>query len=157
MSEQSRSRDADRYLALLAHRLRTNTEYMAGVLAIYQGHERLSDEALADRLRMPAAMLTRLALCKRPRSGDLDFADQVRHLASYTGMNAGHLASLIRQVEALEAVKTLPGQEVARETAAQPAQTDLGWLAAARDRYEAEESQGEAADEARDKDQHKSE
>ena len=124
-------------LAHLASRLRDDKEFMASALSVYKIQERLSDEALAQRLGLQLEMITRLALCKRPQSNTSNFADQVRQLAAYIDIDASKIAQLIRQVEALEIMGTLSKSESSSREAA--SQTEgMGWLTAARDRIAAD-------------------
>jgi hypothetical protein len=86
-------------------------------------------------------MLARLALCRRPGADSVEFADQVRQIAAYTGIRAAVLANVIRQVDSLESLAGRPETPDSTELSALQPYPQLGLLAAARDRCEIEEEQ----------------
>ena len=141
--------ETTQHLARLAQRLRSDPAYMASVLIAYQSQERLSDTELTHRLAIDEAQLPRLALCKRPSSEGDKFAEQVRQIATYTGANPATLAQIIRQIEAVEKLHTLPPAARA-EFENQPLSSASGLMAAARDRQK-EDDETAAEDEAQDK------
>lgn len=134
MTEPTRSSHVGSHLARLASRLSADAQFMANALVTYQSQERLNDQALAERLGLTPAMLARLALCRRPQPAKASFGDQVRQIATYTGVDAGKLANLIHEVDAVQAMNALRTRADDRESDTEPASTALGWLAAARDR-----------------------
>lgn len=138
----------DSALGRLAHRLSSDPRYMSYVLAAYQRQEGLTDEGLVAELGTFPAMVVRLALCKRPSALSAQFAEQVRELADYTLTDEGQLASIIRQVDALEELARRPASSNTQEES-QPAHL-TGLLAVARDRDEtaSDESSLEAESEA---------
>ena len=123
-------------LAQLAHRLRNNPMYMSYVLAIYQKQEDLMDEELAQELGTLPALVSRLAICKRPDSSSAQFAEQVRELADYTLIDEAQLAGILRQVDAIEKLAGRPAALSITEMERQSALSPPGLLAAARDRDE---------------------
>lgn len=143
--------ETTQHLARLAQRLRSDPAYMASVLITYQSQERLSDTELTHRLAIDVDQLPRLALCKRPSSEGDKFAEQVRQIATYTGANPATLAQIIRQIEAVEKLHTLPPATRA-EIEAQPLPSASGLMAAARDRQK-EDDETSAEDETQDKDE----
>src|SRR5437588_12207338 len=86
-------------LATLAQRLAGEQNFLACVLQAYRQPENLSDDALAARLHTSPEMLTRLALCKRPKVDSPQFAEDVRQIAAYAQVDAAELAILIREVD----------------------------------------------------------
>lgn len=146
MAKTSVSSRVTKQLAGLAHRLRDNPDFMAHVLATYQKREHLSDDALAKHLNTTPAMLSRLALCKRPASSSPQFADQVRQIATYTDIDAGQLASIVRQVSGLEKLTERPTVFTSEEANAQQMQLRPSLLAAARDRCEPDEDEPSLSD-----------
>lgn len=139
MTETAISPDGLKPLAGLASRLQNDPAFMAHVLAAYQKQERLSDEALAAQLKSTPAMVVRLALCKRPEASSPKFADQVRQIATYTGLDAAQLAPIIRQVDSLARLSDQPNATQSEATGAKVERLYRGLLAAARDRTEAAE------------------
>jgi hypothetical protein len=129
------SPETTRHLARLAQKLRADSAYMSSVLFFYQSQERLGDTELATQLALDVVQLPRLALCKRPQSQSNNFSKQVRQIAAYTGANEIALAQIIRQVEALEQLRSLP---TLAETEAneRPLPSLSGLVAVARDREE---------------------
>ncbi len=129
-------------LAQLAERLSADPAYMASVLATFQIQERLDVAGLAKLLSISMEGLTRLALCKRPLSDRPEFANQVRQVAAFAGVEPATLAQFIRQVEAVEAAKGLAAPVAGEAAAPLAGPMRLGWLAAARDRDGADDHPG---------------
>jgi hypothetical protein len=125
-------------LRQLARRLQDKVEFMASVLAQYQKQERVDDRALAEQLGVSTEMLVRLALCKRPKSESSQFAEQLRQIASFTHMDPGRLAMLLRHIESLEQFSQLPD--------GRQAPVGSGLLAAARDRDESQADESHEPD-----------
>lgn len=114
--------------ASLARRLEKNRDFMAYVLAAYRSQEGLSEAELAADFGVLPALIVRLALCRRPASGTVDFAQNVRRIADATLVDESKLANILNQVEALEKLSELPGTDQGSFDALD------GLLAAARDR-----------------------
>ena len=120
---------------------------MAYVLATYQRQERLSDDALVRYLDTTPATIPRLALCKRPASDSPQFADQIRRIADYTGVDVAHLANMVRQVSSLEKLAERPDVPHSEEKAGvRQVQLQPRLLAAARDRSESDDDLPMASD-----------
>ncbi len=134
-------------LAALAVRLRANQAYMAWSLGEYGREEHLGEDEVALVLGLDTAMFTRLALCRRPDSARPDFAEQVKQIAEYTGIDAAVLAALLRQVESVSVLTTLPSPELGARPVSSPLALRPGLLSAARDRASDSEP-SEEADEA---------
>jgi hypothetical protein len=122
------------HLARLVHRLRSNRAYMAGIFVAYREMERLSDQALQDLLHVTPDAFLRLALCRCPAPEKPSFAADVRILAEYAGSDAGRIAMIIRQVQAVEGLRGLTQVSDAEAARQQPVWYNPGLLAAARDR-----------------------
>jgi hypothetical protein len=149
MTNPTPNPETNRHLARLAHKLRGNAGYLSNVLFAYQQQEHLTDDALAHRLSLDPSQLPRLALCKRPQTDR--FAEQVSQIAAYTGANEAALAQMIRHVDALQQLRTMPPIE---ESAAEPRVASApisGLLAAARD-HEKPADESEAEDQAAEND-----
>lgn len=123
-------------LAGLARRLRGDPRYMSYVLAVYQEQEGLMDDDFARELGTLPALVSRLAVCKRPDSSSAQFAEQVRELADYSLIDEARLADILRQVEAIEKLAGRPMTLSPKELEKQSGHSPTGFLAAARDRYE---------------------
>lgn len=121
--------------------LRDNSQFMSHALLLYQEQENLSIEELAAELGAMPAMLTRLALCKRPDHASPRFAEQVREIADYTLLDEAQLANLLRQVEAVERLAKRPIQVTHQQAEAELTHPLSGLLAAARDRDEHDQEQ----------------
>ena len=143
MTEKTPPQTASQALIELAQRLTADPAYMANVLSSFQAQERLDADGMGTLLGISPDGLTCLALCKRPHPEGSDFAAQVRQIASFTGVDAGVLAQLIRQVDALEATNSQPASIAREADAPQRRPSQLGWLAAARDRSDGDDEQGQ--------------
>ena len=132
MSEQ----ETPNPLKALAHKLRGNPRYMAYVLDAYRQQESLLDEELAETLGTLPELVVRLEICLRPDADSLGFAEQVSELADFSLTNEAQLAGILRQVDSLEKLASLPAT-VAEVEARADTLSGLGLpglLAAARDR-----------------------
>lgn len=105
--------------------------FLGAALAIYQAGEGLSAKLLAQRLGCPPADLQRLVLCRRPDSSDAGFADDVRRIADWAGVDADSLVNIVRYAESVWALRE-------KWQLTSPAS---GALLAARDRQESEDDQ----------------
>jgi hypothetical protein len=110
---------ADRIDAF-ARRLRNDPTFLAAAMEDYARSEGLDGAGLATRLRIPAATLGPLGLCRRP-TGER-FAHDLHTIADRFGVDETLLAEVVRRSDALRTLRS--GQ-----TAAQG-----GMVAAARDR-----------------------
>ncbi|WP_322510890.1 hypothetical protein [Chloroflexus sp.] len=113
-------------LTRAAQRAEQQPFFLASVLAAYRAAHQLDDTGLANMLGCATSDLIRLALCRRPAADSAQFSADVDHLARRFGLHSDRLAAMIRQVDALTAIK----QQL---EAAEPA---TGLLRAARDRAE---------------------
>jgi len=123
-------------LVRAARRAGAQPFFLAHVFAVYQDSNNLDESALAHLLGCAENNLPRLALCHRPAAESEAFRAEVNHLASRFQLDSVQLASIIRQVDALQAL---------RYHLATDAQGS-GMLRAARDRDELEQSKQENDD-----------
>ena len=107
--------------------------FLASVLRAYQEANSLDDDGLAQLLSCAPAELPRLALCRRPAAEPAAFAADLDHLTQRFNLDGGQLAAVVRQVDALQAMR----QHLAVGDQA------TGSLRAARDRDEEGASEGE--------------
>lgn len=96
---------------------------MAADLAAYRAMYDLRPEELAKSLSCAETSISTLALCARPDSSDVDYGKKVERIASYVGADVSGLLRLLREVEAVGALRSAEGIE------------EYGLLAA-RDSYE---------------------
>ena len=127
----------------LARRLRHDPRFMSHALATHYRQDELDVVPLAEDLGISPDLLIRLALCRRPETAFEEFANQVTEIADYTLTDEAQLASLLRQVDALEKFAELKGS--GPDMAFEPRSLPLtGVLAAARDRGEEDEGNSES-------------
>jgi hypothetical protein len=100
--------------------------FLASVLLPFAQSEGLDDSGLASYLGCPADQLAALLLCRRP--DPRTFGRDVQRLAEQFGLDASRLAETVRLADSLAALGRAP------------AEPSTGFLAAARDREEDEES-----------------
>jgi hypothetical protein len=112
----------DALLRRAAERASRHPFYLASSLLAYARAERLDDAGLADRIGCDLASLPALLLCRRPTGEPPMFRVDVEAIADRFGLNATHLACILRRADTLVAIADAP--------AGQPG----GLLAAARDR-----------------------
>jgi hypothetical protein len=77
-------------------------------LILYQDQEDLDDQQLAAGLGCSVDMLTRLALCERPRPAP-HFREDVERIAHYIQADPMQLAMAIRAAESREALRQRAG------------------------------------------------
>lgn len=122
------SRDGEEFLVRrAAAAAATRPVFLAWALARYREAEGLDDAGLAVLLRIEPGQLGLLGLCRRPHPER--FGDDLLAIANRFGVVPDRLALVIRQVEALAALAETPTPE-------------LGVLAAARDREDADDEEG---------------
>jgi hypothetical protein len=92
-------------LDALARRAATDDFFLGAALADYARSEGLDDAALAGRLGCPAAALTGLRLCRRPRPEAPLFAADVGRISEHFGLDADVLADAVRRADALAALR----------------------------------------------------
>lgn len=108
--------------------------FLANIFAAYQTAHDLDDQALARQLGCDVHQLPHLALCRRPREDAEAFAADIDHLANRFHFDGVQLAMIVRQVDALQALR----QHLAAN------EQGAGLLRAARDRDEATSSREES-------------
>ena len=136
----------------LAKRLRHDPRSMSYALANHYRQDELDAVPLAESLGISTELLIRLALCKRPDPASEEFANQVREIADYTLTDEAQLASLLRQLDALEKFAELEGSALDMAVESHPLPL-TGVLAAARDRGEEDEGDSESTGSDRDEPQ----
>ena len=120
-----------------AQRAMTSEFFLASTLYEYQQANHFDAKALAARLGCDVNDLPRLALCRRPSATDQRaFWHDIEHLAQRFRLRADQLATIIRRVDSLRALRQ-------HQTSTLNAQ---GMLRAARDREESSSDVTEDAD-----------
>jgi hypothetical protein len=109
-------------LAALAVRVEEDPDFLAMTLAVYARSEGFDDAALAARLGCDVRQLTKLRLCRRPRSEPERFQADVMRIASAYPIDRDVLLEALRRADALAALRD--------------ATHESGFLMAARDRIE---------------------
>ena len=102
-----RDSDGQRLASLrrAADRVSTNRSFMAYLLARWGEIKGLSWSEAAERIGCTDDTIHRLAFCRRPDPSADRFADNVEHIAYYARIDPGVLARLVRQVDAIQALR----------------------------------------------------
>jgi hypothetical protein len=74
-------------LSSLARRAEERPTFLAALLGAYARSEDLDDAELADRLGCPAEQLSRLKLCRAPRTEPAEMRQDVARLAELFGVD----------------------------------------------------------------------
>lgn len=82
-------------LSSLARRAEERPTFLAGLLAAYAHSEDLSDVDLAARLGCPVEQLSRLKLCRAPRSEPAEMLEDVARLAERFGVDEAVLRQAV--------------------------------------------------------------
>ena len=117
-----------------AARAATRPHFLAHALLVYRTHHGWDETQLADYLGCPPASVPLLGLCRRPRPQPGHFRDDILTLSQRFALDPAPLATLVRLVDALEAL----------HAGSQAGALDAGLLAAARDRAADSPDEGEA-------------
>jgi hypothetical protein len=122
-------------MAALAEHASQSQEFFGAFLFAFQQQEKLGKDGLLRHLETTPELLTRLALCRRPVSDSPNFIQEIRQISEFTQIDAGILAAILRQVEALDALASR-GKIVQLDKSATRGVGNVhtGLLAAARDR-----------------------
>lgn len=127
--------ERDHLLAWAARRARGRESFIASDLAAYQERHRLDESQLADWLGGAMRALTNLALCRRPQADASTFRADVERIALHVGVRGERLARLLRETEAIAALRAAPVDA--------SAPSEHGFLMAARDRQEDRDADGD--------------
>lgn len=114
----------ERLLRRAAARAASRQAFLASALAEYQTLHSLDERRLAVWLGIAPAQLPRLALCLRPEGTGMPFREGIQQIVAATGVDGDRLAALLREVEAVRALRRAPDRSTP------------GMLMAARDRIE---------------------
>jgi hypothetical protein len=106
--------EQDRLLAWAARRARGRDTFIASDLFAYQERHRLDDAELAAWLRCSTRVLTDLALCRRPPADAPSFRQDVDQIANYVGVRSDRLALLLRETDAIAALRAAQTDQSAR-------------------------------------------
>lgn len=97
--------DGERLLRRAAARASEDEFFVASALAAYKSERELDNAELAAWLGCDASRLTRLGLCRRPETRSQGFGAEVQQIAAYAGVQPLALASLLKEVSALSALR----------------------------------------------------
>jgi len=101
--------DTDYLLKLAASRAAESDYFLAKVLRAYEKFEKLTSAETARHLGCTPETLIRLALCRRPYSGDPGrFKDDVNRIAEHFGLDVAKIANLVRYVDTMESLSESP-------------------------------------------------
>lgn len=134
-----------RQLQMMAAKLQNNQSYMAWVLFTYQKQERISINKLVEAFNTNDEFLAKLALCKKPNTQSKSFREQINQISQYTGIDTFLLVKIIRQVESVEQLSSIPNDEIQQTSKA----IQFGF-AAARDKEESSNENGRASEKGND-------
>ena len=113
-------------LRFAAERAADEPSFFACALREYRDMFGLNHLSLAKKLGCTLDGMTRLALCRRPNLSAPKWREDLEKVANYVRVDAGLLLHLLREVDALTAMKTVPN------TANSFPERQPGLLAAAR-------------------------
>lgn len=89
----------------LAFRASNDMFFLGNIIAEFKALNKLSDLDMSDFLECSPDALKRLALCRLPDDRDKRFRDDISRISDYVKCNADKLIALIRQVNALRALR----------------------------------------------------
>lgn len=93
-----------RALEALARRVEGDPDYLAFLLRLYAEAEQLDDPGLTAALGCRPEDLTRLRLCRAPRSDPARFRADVARIAGHFEIDEVRLLGVLRRAEALRAL-----------------------------------------------------
>jgi hypothetical protein len=89
-----------------ARRAEGDPFFLASLLAVYAAGEGLDDEALAQHLGCPTAVLVDVRLCRAPAEEARDFRRDIDSIAGHFGLDRDRLAGVVRRAQALLALRS---------------------------------------------------
>jgi hypothetical protein len=98
-------------LEKMIEKLSEQPAYMAWYLHEYSADEKIPFHDLKDKLQLSLEQLNTLAMCKAPDGRMAGFVDRLKALEAFTGVNHFLIASIIRRVDALIALKNSESDE----------------------------------------------
>lgn len=90
-------------------RARENSFFLASALGLYLDLHRIQPEALAAHLKCGLDDLVRMGSCRNPDSKANIFRKEVEEIARFGHCSAENLAAVIREVSALNALRSVAG------------------------------------------------
>lgn len=124
----------------LAHRTIQMPGFFGAVLHRFREQENLTEQAVIHQLRTTRAMLARLALCRLPNSDSPEFVSQMRQIGAFTKIDVELLMRILRQVEAIDVLSSPRNIVKLERPIEEISSLESGFLAAARDRDLASET-----------------
>ncbi len=156
MANNSDNQELDsKLLAWSAARAARWPHLFSSLIDRYLELNNLSEESLCARLHCDLDSLNHLRLCGRPDPEMSAFALDVQRVADKLGLNAGTLASIVREVDAAKAfsragrnrsVGSWPAANSGSRQVVSPFSSTPGMLKAARDRYEESGAKDQGSD-----------
>jgi hypothetical protein len=89
----------------LAARVREDSFFLGAFLSDYQAAHAMTDADLAALLRCDEGTLTRLSLCRTPRTDLPSFRNDVSQIAAFAPCDGERLARLLREVDAVQSLR----------------------------------------------------
>ena len=91
-----------------AERASSNPMFMGSILRAYRNGD-FDLAEIAANLGVDKLSVVSLALCQRPRTSSAHFAKDVRALAATSGISSEAIATLVRRVDAISAIRSAEG------------------------------------------------
>lgn len=103
------------YLDTLANKARCNDQYLGSLLATIAAHDGIELDDIASRLKCPPENISILSLCKLPRDSAQFFHIDIREISAYSGCDAGELANIVREYQAINSMSEVRQSDAAHD------------------------------------------
>src|SRR5437660_856386 len=97
--------DSKNPLVQAAARIGKDPFFLGSCLAEFREIRGLHTDGVAQFLECVPGVLPRLSLCRVPRQKPAAFREDVARIAAFVGANAARLASMLREVSAVRALR----------------------------------------------------
>lgn len=92
-------------IEILSRKASKSEVFLGSVLLTVATASQISMSEVASRIKCPPEKLSLLSLCKTPRDGAEYFASDIRKISEYSECDGGELANLVREYQAIRAMR----------------------------------------------------
>ena len=92
-------------IAVLARKTENREGFLGAVLNTVAAANRSTVAQVVSRIGCSSENMSRLALCRIPREAAEHFAADVRQISKFVGCDAGQLANVVREYQAIAAMR----------------------------------------------------
>jgi len=103
-------------IEILSRKASKREGFLGSLLLTIAAESQVSMSDVASRIKCPPENLSILSLCKTPREAAEYFASDIRKISEYSGCDGGELANLVREYQAIRAMRDFEPTVSSHET-----------------------------------------